>query len=513
MDIEQVAEMEVEAEQTTPRGYSAYEVAKLQGYEGTEEEWLKSLVGPQGPKGEPGVIKRKFVNELPEVGSEDTIYMLPTEHPTEQNKFEEYMYSKENGWEHIGNTSVDLTDYYTKGDLLTCYVKSNIYLPGLSTGAKENINVNALTEIQNFINDNFGKIAKFAVVAPLSNLPTLFEPFETDGTNTFPILKNKPTSIILAGYYKKRHFGSGVSSDSLMSATMSLMQMVLTLSWVENTCTITAGYIRRATGTDNFVGVNYIESYFLEKNNNTPYTPSGPYNPATKKYVDDNKYTLPVASAETLGGIKLGEGLSADENGVVSASDSKNAIYSIEFSNVALSQYNTIYSSEFGSNKQTLLDFISNALNNSYLKNQTPVIFMNFKCSNYISNIPYFILDKADSNTILSPVASGSFYMLSDVKFVNNKYYYYRVEIQYTYENNIFTCTNITFNKTQRDMLDIYNALSKENTTSFTPTGDYNPSTKLYTDKTHYENMTGYDATKTQVLKNVNGTLTWVDEV
>ena len=36
--------------------------------------------------------------------------------------------------------------------------------------------------------------------------------------------------------------------------------------------------------------------------------------------MNDNKYTLPVASAETLGGIKLGEGLSADENGVVSAS-------------------------------------------------------------------------------------------------------------------------------------------------------------------------------------------------
>ena len=54
--------------------------------------------------------------------------------------------------------------------------------------------------------------------------------------------------------------------------------------------------------------------------------------------------------------------------------------------------------------------------------------------------------------------------------------------------------------------------LSKSNGISYTPTGDYNPSTKLYTDKTHYEKMTGYDATKTQVLKNINGTLTWVNE-
>ncbi len=56
-------------------------------------------------------------------------------------------------------------------------------------------------------------------------------------------------------------------------------------------------------------------------------------------------------------------------------------------------------------------------------------------------------------------------------------------------------------------------ALGVSNTTSYTPTADYNPSTKLYTDKTHYENMTGYDASKTQVLKNVQGVLTWIDEI
>lgn len=67
--------------------------------------------------------------------------------------------------------------------------------------------------------------------------------------------------------------------------------------------------------------------------------------------------------------------------------------------------------------------------------------------------------------------------------------------------------TSATENKVEREYL------KKTNTSSYTPTGDYSPSTKLYTDKTHYEKMTGYDATKTQVLKNINGTLTWVDEV
>lgn len=35
-------------------GESAYEIAVRHGFEGTEEEWLDSLVGPQGPQGEQG---------------------------------------------------------------------------------------------------------------------------------------------------------------------------------------------------------------------------------------------------------------------------------------------------------------------------------------------------------------------------------------------------------------------------------------------------------------------------
>ena len=35
----------------SPRGYSAYEIAVQQGFVGTEDEWLASLVGPEGPDG------------------------------------------------------------------------------------------------------------------------------------------------------------------------------------------------------------------------------------------------------------------------------------------------------------------------------------------------------------------------------------------------------------------------------------------------------------------------------
>lgn len=38
-----------------PAGKSAYQLAVESGFEGTQEEWLNSLKGPQGPTGKTGV--------------------------------------------------------------------------------------------------------------------------------------------------------------------------------------------------------------------------------------------------------------------------------------------------------------------------------------------------------------------------------------------------------------------------------------------------------------------------
>lgn len=50
--------------------------------------------------------------------------------------------------------------------------------------------------------------------------------------------------------------------------------------------------------------------------------------------------------------------------------------------------------------------------------------------------------------------------------------------------------------------------LGTNNTSSYTPTADYQPATKKYVDD-KLTTITGYDATKTQTLKNINGVLTW----
>lgn len=81
--------------------------------------------------------------------------------------------------------------------------------------------------------------------------------------------------------------------------------------------------INTTTGAWNTGSVGLaLESDVLTKTNTTEFTPDSDYEPATKKYVDDKvtTYELPIATADTLGGVKVGAGLAINsETGVLSA--------------------------------------------------------------------------------------------------------------------------------------------------------------------------------------------------
>ena len=117
-----------------------------------EDEQNYNYVNLKGDKGEPGEIKFTIVNELPLVGDEGTIYLVPYETITVQelpstgnadtiyivegtnkryvyesgqwteitsdNKYIEYIYAN-NQWEELGGISVDvdLSNYYTKQEV------------------------------------------------------------------------------------------------------------------------------------------------------------------------------------------------------------------------------------------------------------------------------------------------------------------------------------------------------------------------------------------------------------
>ena len=58
-------------------------------------------------------INFTVVDSLPAEGELNLIYLIPSTHPEEQNVKDEYIWIN-NSWEKIGNTAVDLTNYYTK---------------------------------------------------------------------------------------------------------------------------------------------------------------------------------------------------------------------------------------------------------------------------------------------------------------------------------------------------------------------------------------------------------------
>ncbi len=107
------------------RGYSAYEIAVQEGFEGTEEEWLESLVGPQGPQGPQGEIGPQGIPGTPpqlRIGRVDTLnpqqnaYVNITGTPS--NVILSFGIPKgEKGDEGEPGPSPDLSNYYTKGEV------------------------------------------------------------------------------------------------------------------------------------------------------------------------------------------------------------------------------------------------------------------------------------------------------------------------------------------------------------------------------------------------------------
>lgn len=78
-------------------------------------------VNLKGDKGDAGAIKMQIVDTLPQTGQDDTIYLVPLEHPDIQgNNYAEYIWIN-NQWELLGKigVQVDLTDYYTKTETNT----------------------------------------------------------------------------------------------------------------------------------------------------------------------------------------------------------------------------------------------------------------------------------------------------------------------------------------------------------------------------------------------------------
>lgn len=484
-----------------PRGLSAYEIYKKEGGQLSEEEWLKSLNGltptigengnwflgtvdtglpSRGPKGDTGSIKFIVVTELPTENIDETaIYMKPVEKPTGENKFEELIYV--NGkWEDLGtpNVAVDLSNYYTKDeaneelakkqDNLTAGKNITIENNVISASGGEpiyeiNLNESNLTYIDrldktmisNIITSMYNDanhIGRLRIKLKLSNENIVDVSF----VDFFPCEKSVPfTQLRQYKFLSEVFYQVSGSPINQYNIYLSFGYIVINGSWTEDVFTCT--------------GLDYVEGFrkamykfaltdnVLTKANTSSYTPTADYNPATKKYVDDNILLSRDKCFYFLEG-----SIRYDMVGNVNSTDVLNKL------------------------SQIMTDYYP-----KYLAN---------------NNLCCVIFGKDDTGA-----SNGCFVTLQGK---GTKFYYtypYRPSYSRWYGYIGYL-----------DIAGTWNASAKTYTVndktwirfvSYTPSENYNPSTKLYTDKTHYEKMAGYDATKTQVLKNINGTLTWVDEV
>lgn len=66
--------------------------------------------------------KASILPTLPETGRPNRIYFIPNEDPTEDNRYNEYLWVKDETypdghWKLVGPTTIDLTDYATKEEV------------------------------------------------------------------------------------------------------------------------------------------------------------------------------------------------------------------------------------------------------------------------------------------------------------------------------------------------------------------------------------------------------------
>lgn len=106
-------------------------------------------------------IKMEKVSERPEQGESNVIYLVPNTENENENTYDEWMYIENQGWEKIGTTEVDLTNYATE-----TFVNTTVE--------------NARYQERMFLTENYTKTSELNSVALSGNYNDL------NGTPTIP---------------------------------------------------------------------------------------------------------------------------------------------------------------------------------------------------------------------------------------------------------------------------------------------------------------------------------------
>lgn len=234
---------------------------------------------------------------------------------------------------------------------------------------------------------------------------------------------------------------------------------------------------------ENETNISNLETNKVDKITGKGLSENDYTNEEKGKLASLENYTLPIASADTLGGIKIGENLTVDENGVLNASGGGSTPINVITSEV-LDTLATKYNAKWvGTNNFTVSMLYLEYGNGIFVFKDITTPYaslfndLNNGYSNIFTNCVCFIMQNGSQAIFLNGNYSSNF-----VAYLNSFAFAPTI-------NSKYTISSITLATAKK----IYELLTTNYQTSLT-------------------SLAGYDATATQVLKNVNGTLTWVSE-
>jgi hypothetical protein len=155
-------------------------------------------------------LRIEVVTKLPSTGEVNVIYLVKKvgKNP---DVHDEYLYV-ENTWEKIGNTEVDLSNYYTKEQV---YSKSEVYTK---------------TEVDNIKNDIESNIPTIPnVETGMTGVGNVITSIEVDAINKHKVIATKGTSVYSKAEIDEKLFDSGFG-DVIAEAPFTTSDRVITSS-------------------------------------------------------------------------------------------------------------------------------------------------------------------------------------------------------------------------------------------------------------------------------------------
>lgn len=249
--------------------------------------------GEKGDQGEPGAVKMQVVATLPETGRSDTIYLVKKEHPTERNLYEEYIYT--NGdWEHIGDTTVDLTDYYNKNQVdEKLDGKQNILTAGDNIKLENNtISANLPTYVVDYSDTSENKAVVLKKMLELNRQGISFQLLLKRGNYYYPLTEmvDNQSAKSASFMFNDVEYSGQLTKYGIPYETIAYYNLFMTTN--DNN-------VRTSRPTSYTLQRGNSSNWALGANNTEEYIPKSDFNPATKKYVDDS---IKSAITDTLGG-------------------------------------------------------------------------------------------------------------------------------------------------------------------------------------------------------------------